>query len=278
LLLEKISQSLAGRVAIAHLLPLSYQEIKSHIVNINIDTLIFNGGYPRIYAKHINPNDWHKSYINTYVERDVRQIKNISNLSTFQRFIRLCAGRVGQLLNIASLATECGIDQTTARSWISILETSFLVFLLKPHHKNFNKRLVKQPKLYFYDTGLMCYLLGIEKPQDLLNHYARGHLFENFVIGELIKQLFNHGKEHNLYFWRDHHGHEIDLVIEQGQNLIPVEIKSGQTISTDFFKGIKYWQDLSNSATGFVIYAGTTNQIRTNINILSWKNLQQIIS
>ncbi|OGT67268.1 MAG: AAA family ATPase [Gammaproteobacteria bacterium RIFCSPHIGHO2_12_FULL_45_9] len=277
LLLENISQSLAGRVAIAHLLPLTYTELSGTLTQeMDIFTLLFKGLYPRMYDFSLDPTDWYKNYVTTYLERDVRQIKQVSDLSKFQLFIRLCAGRIGQLLNMASLATDCGIDHATLKAWLSILEASFLIFLLRPHHKNFNKRLVKQPKLYFCDTGLAAYLLGIERPEQLLTHYAKGALFENFVVMELIKKRFNQGKEHQLYFWRDNHGHEIDILLSRGEELIPIEVKSSQTITSDFLKGLGYWQDLTHNQEAYLVYAGDINQRRTQATCLSWKALSEI--
>ena len=278
-LLENISQSLAGRAAVLHLLPLSAQELSSANYTFeNPFSLIQNGFYPRIYDQGIPATDWYKSYINTYIERDVRQITNISDLSKFQLFLKLCAGRIGQLLNMSSLASDCGVNHTTIRSWISILEASFIVFLLRPHHKNFNKRLVKQPKLYFYDTGVASYLLGIHKPEDLTSHYMRGSLFENFVVGELIKESFNHGREHNLNFWRDNHGHEVDVIITSGERLIPLEIKSSETISTDHFKSLAYWNHLTSEQKGYLVYAGNTSQERTVSTVLSWRDMHMVNS
>lgn len=277
LLLENISQSLAGRAAIVHLLPLSVPELRrAQILLENPFSLIQKGFYPRLYDKDIPSEDWYKSYINTYIERDVRQIKNITDLSKFQLFIKLCAGRIGQLLNLSSLASDCGINQTTARSWLSILEASFVIFLLTPHHKNFNKRLVKQPKLYFYDTGIACYLLGIQKQNDLTIHYMRGSLFENFVVTELVKQRFNQGKEHNLNFWRDHHGHEIDVLLTSGETLTPLEVKSSSTLSSEHFKSLQYWNHLTDKTGGYLVYAGDTSQKRSVASVLSWKDLQEI--
>lgn len=277
LLLEKISQSLAGRAAVMHLLPLSVQELSEAQLSLeNPFALIQKGFYPRIYDQDIAPLDWYKSYINTYIERDVRQIKNITDLSKFQLFIKLCAGRIGQLLNISSLANDCGVNQTTIGSWLGILEASFIICLLRPHHQNFDKRLVKQPKLYFYDTGLACYLLGIRKPEELMTHYMRGSLFENFVVSELIKKRFNQGREADLNFWRDSHGHEVDVIMSQGDRVIPLEIKSAATLSNDQFKALTYWQQLAHGAKGYLVYAGDQSQARTNATVLSWKDLNQI--
>ncbi|MCK5838673.1 MAG: ATP-binding protein, partial [Bacteroidales bacterium] len=222
LLLEKITQSLAGRVGVFKLLPFSLPELNR--ANINIDdalSYIFNGSYPRCYDKNIPPGIYFPSYIQTYIDRDVRQIKNITDLNLFSRFIRLCAARTGQLLNLSSIATDCGISHSTARSWLSILEASYIIYLLKPHHSNFNKRLVKMPKLYFYDSGLLCSLLGIININQLRTHYLRGGLFENMVISEILKYYFNRGIEPPVYFWRDKHGHEIDCLIDMGDDLLP---------------------------------------------------------
>ena len=215
LLLAKVSQSLAGRVGIIHLLPLSYSEISSKInLENNPNNLIYKGFYPKLYKTDLSPSVWYRDYIRTYIERDVRQMKNITDLVAFQTFLKICAGRVGQLINFSSISTECGISYNTIKSWLSVLQTSFIIYMLKPHHKNFNKRLVKQQKLYFYDTGLACSLLGIESPDQLQTHYARGALFENMVIMEILKNRLNSGKEEGLYFWRDNHGHELDILID----------------------------------------------------------------
>jgi len=262
LLEEKISQSLAGRVGYLHLLPLSIREIGE--LEINMNALLYKGGYPGVFdmpggAKHFYPN-----YIRTYVERDVRQLKNISDLYTFERFVRLCAGRVGQLLNLSNLAVECGIDGKTAASWLGVLEASFVVFRLYPWHENFNKRIVKMPKLYFYDTGLVSSLLGIEYASQWEYHPLRGAIFENLVILEHQKRMFNSGQRGKLYFWRDSNGNEVDLIIDSGGIKKAVEIKSGQTIHPDFFKGIGYWNKISGSTGGSIIYGGMDKQVRSD--------------
>lgn len=276
LLLEKVTQSLAGRVSILKLLPFSLQELsKLKLFKDSADEVIFKGLYPRIYDKNLNPVDWYADYIEAYLERDVRQITNIKDLSTFKKFLRLCAGRVGQLLNLSSLAVECGITHTTARDWISILEASFIVYLLQPHHKNFNKRVVKMPKIYFYDTGIVCSLLNIENKKQLSTYPLRGNIFETFIMSELLKQRFNKGRRSNLYFWRDKTGHEIDCIIESGDNLTPIEIKSGKTITSEMFKSIEYWKKISGKnkkEDSYLIYGGNNNQKRNGTNVLSWKN------
>jgi predicted AAA+ superfamily ATPase len=277
-----IRQSMAGRVGILTLLPLSIKEISKNklLIDKNIDEIMFYGGYPRIYEESIAPSDYFQSYIQTYVERDVRQLLNIENLTLFQKFMGLCAGRIGQLLNIESLGNDCGISFNTARSWLSILQASYTIFLLQPHFKNFNKRLTKSPKLYFHDTGLACSLLRIPSPDVLATYPLRGNIFESFIIADLYKQFYNMGKQSPLYFWRDLNGrHEIDCIIDNGTKLIPVEIKSGLTISKDFFNGIEYWNNLANNKPedSFIVYAGEENQTRSLGNIISWKNLGNLV-
>lgn len=279
LLQQHVSQTLAGRVAILTLLPLSIEELsQTHAQTQTLEQYLFTGCYPRIYDQKLDPTKWYQDYIQTYIERDVRLIKNISDLHTFQKFIKLCAGRIGQILNLSSLANDSGITHNTAKAWLSVLESSYLVFLLQPHHQNFNKRLIKMPKLYFYDTGLACALLNITNAQQLKTHYLYGSLFESLIITELMKDRFNAGVQPNCYFWRDRLGHEIDCIVEEGNQFIPIEIKSSKTIHTDFFKGLQYWTKLANMSTehGYVIYGGTQSQQRKQGNVLGWKNVTQI--
>lgn len=279
LLLEKITQSLAGRVAVFHLMPFGLCELnQAGYIQESLDKILFTGLYPVLYDRNIQPQDYYPSYIQTYIERDVRSIKNVGNLSTFQRFIKLCAGRTGQLINFSSIGNELGINYKTVSSWMSILEASFIVYFLKPHHKNFNKRLVKQSKLYFYDTGLLCSLLDIQSPIQLNTHYLRGNIFESFVVMEYIKMRYHNGLVPNAFFWRDNTGHEIDLLLEEGENLKAIEIKSGETINSDFFKGLTYFGNLSRLSTEklFLIYGGTKNYKRAAAKVLSWKNYGEI--
>ena len=212
LLNEKISQSLAGRVGILKLLPLSYSEVTQNH-EVSIDDFILNGGYPRLYEQNINAEDFYSAYLQTYVERDVRQLKNISSLSTFRKFLFLCAGRVGQILNLSSLSNDCGMSVTTIKEWISILENSYIIHTLHPWHLNVNKQMTKSPKIYFCDTGLLCNLLNIKDKRELKQHFAYGSIFENFVINEIMKSQLNRGKRADIYFLRDSKGHEIDCVI-----------------------------------------------------------------
>ena len=276
LLFEKITQSLAGRTAILKLLPLSIDETEENKTR-QVNELIFRGMYPRILKENIDPLDFYPAYIHTYIERDVRLIKNVHDLGLFQLFLKMCAGRNGQLLNLSSLANECGITHTTAKSWLSILEQSYIIFLLRPHHRNFNKRLVKTPKLYFYDTGLASFLLGIQSAEQLVTHYARGSLFESFVISEIIKNRFNAGREHNCYFWRDKIGNEIDCLIDKGINLCAVEIKSGMTVNSDWFKNLKYFSSISKDVALIksIIYGGNDTQDRTDAKVVSWKDIHE---
>jgi len=279
LLLEKITQSLAGRVAVCNLMPLGLTElINADLLDKDLDHAMFKGGYPVLYDRHIPATDYFPSYIQTYIERDVRGISNIGNLSSFQRFVKLCAGRAGQLLNLSSLGTDLGINYKTVRSWISILEASYIVFLLQPHHKNFNKRVVKQPKLYFFDTGLLCALLDIQNPEQLSGHYLRGNIFESFIISEYLKSRFHAGHRPNIFFWRNSTGHEIDLIIETGAQLWAVEIKSGETLNEDFFKGLKYFKRLSSASEKqlYLVYGGKGDFSRKYGQVLGWKNLAKI--
>jgi len=278
--MKNISQSLAGRVAILTLLPLSINERKENkLLTNNSSSSIYYGGYPRIFEQGLMPSEWYPQYILNYIERDVRQIANVGDISAFQRFIKLCAGRIGQLLNISSLASDCGISPNTAKSWLSILEASYIVFLLQPHFKNFNKRLMKSPKLYFYDTGIACNLLELKSEEAVASHYLRGGLFESMIISDLMKGYYNQGERSSLYFWRDSHGNEVDCIIDKGIELIPIEIKAGETIDLSYFKGLDYWNNLAKSdlENGYVIYAGNENQSRSKGNIVSWVNTQKII-
>jgi len=280
LLQENISQTLAGRVAILKLLPFSLNELnKTQFRFSNYEEYLFKGLYPRIYDKKISPLDWYPNYIQTYLERDLRLIKNINDLSAFQTFLKMCSARIGQLLNLSALAADCGITHNTAKSWISVLEASFIAFLLRPHHKNFNKRLVKMPKLYFFDTGIACSLLGIESKKQLQTHSLKGNIFESFVLSEILKNRYNKGSDSNIYFWRDKTGHEIDCVIEKSNKLLPVEIKSGKTLTKDQFKNLIYWNKLSkgNAKDSYIVYGGDLTQKRSCGNLIGWKNINSFL-
>lgn len=274
LLMETVNQSLAGRTAILKLLPFSHDEkISGGILPSTIDEEIFYGGYPRIFDKNISPTDYYPFYLQTYVERDVRMMKNIGDLSAFIRFLKLCAGRIGQLLNLSSLANDCGISVPTASSWLSLLEASYICHLLRPDWNNFSKRLVKTPKLYFYDTGLACSLLDISSPSQLATHYLRGGLFENLVITNFLKRAWNKGYEADLRFWRDSQGNEVDLLLYDGStHPTAYEIKSGATFNTDFFSGLTKWASLSDTPTTSlnVIYSGKDTLTTSKGTLLAW--------
>lgn len=279
---QAITQSLAGRVGILTLLPFSMHELtNNHLLPSRPQELIVNGSYPRVYTEKIDTNDLYASYIHTYVERDVRQLLNVGDLRTFQRFLTLCAGRIGQLLNISDLAENCGISAPTATKWLSVLEASYIIFLLSPHFKNFNKRVIKTPKLFFYDTGVACSLLGITSTKILSASPFRGPLFESLIVSDLNKQFFNKGNKPSLYFWRDHNGRvEVDCVIDKGPQLIPIEIKSSETIASDFFDGLKQWNELSqtSSESNYVIYGGDSNQKRMHGTIISWNSAGDLLT
>ena len=280
-LMSGISQSLAGRTAFIELLPFALPELtKVNKVSTDIDQMLLTGSYPPLYDRDVSPSAWFASYVTAYVERDVRQLLKIQDLETFQQFMRLCAGRTGQILNLSSLASECGITHNTAKAWISVLEASYLVFLLRPHHANFNKRLVKMPKLYFYDTGLAAWLLGIRTVEHMETHPLRGSLFETFVIAELAKSLLNRGEPRNLYYWRDSNGNEIDVIAEKGQHLMPIEIKSGKTVNREFFKGLEKWQALAEEAavSPTLIYGGEENYSRKETQVVGWREVGTVLS
>ena len=292
LLLRSISQTLAGRCAILHLLPFSFTELASlpavdvsglgrriprrrRVPEADLPDTLFRGFYPRIHDKKLDARRWLRDYHQTYVERDVRELVNVGDLEAFRLFVHLCAGRNGQLLNLSGLASDAGVTHTTARRWLSILEASFLVVRLRPHHRNFNKRLVKSPKLYFLDTGLLCYLLGIGSPAELRLHAARGNVFESFVLSELLKARLHRGDEAALYFWRDAAGHEIDFVIADGEKLTPVEVKSGQTVAGDFFAGLRFWRTLAGdpAAPAALVYGGDRSFRREGFTVYRWSDL-----
>jgi len=287
-LMHKVSQTLAGRSAIVHLLPFSVSELtarksadpfyfdsaatSSKRPALSLEMILYQGLYPRIYDKKLDAHDWLSAYYRTYVERDVRDVINIGNLEDFQRFVRLCAGRAGQMLNLSSIAMDCGISHTTARQWLSVLQAGFIVHLLPPHFANFSKRLVKSPKLYFLDSGLLCYLLRIRDADDIVAHPMRGAIFESFVVSELYKAFSHIGEIPPLYYWRDRTGHEVDVIIDTGKRLIPVEVKSSGTMSESFFDGLKYYLMLDRNVakTGVLVYGGDTSYRRNDFLVRPW--------
>ncbi|MBV5340983.1 MAG: ATP-binding protein [Deltaproteobacteria bacterium] len=272
---RQVNQSLAGRAGIAQLLPLSGAELMAEgLLTAGLDDLLFVGGYPALRSTAVTPSDWFASYVATYLERDVRDLTSVRDLITFQRFLRLCAARTGQLLNLASLATDCGIAQSTATAWLSILEASYIVFRLTPHFANFGKRLIKAPKLYFHDTGLASFLLGIQTPEQLATHAARGALFETMVVAEYLCARLNRGDVSNLYFWRDSSGNEVDLLLDEAGILHPVEIKSGQTVAGDMFKSLKKWQVIAESTVEpRLIFGGEGTYIRSGVHVAGWREM-----
>lgn len=273
LLMEAISQSLAGRTAVLKLLPFSHHEMKqADILPRSINEEIFTGNYPRIYAKGIAPPDFYPFYIQTYIEKDVRQVKNIGDLNKFIMFIKLCAGRIGQLISLSSLSNDCGIAVSTAQSWLSVLEASYIIYLLKPDHNNYSKRLVKSPKLYFYDTGLACSLLGIKSADQIASHFLRGGLFENMVINEFVKDALNKGAEPEVTFWRDKAGNEVDMLQYDGSRQIAYEIKSGATFSSDYFTNLSLWAKLSGATPTQcnVVYGGEKDLKTSQGAVMAW--------
>lgn len=277
-LLESVNQSLAGRTAVLNLLPLSRSEVtrfKRHPKTL--EDSLFAGGYPRIFDKQLDPSDWLASYVATYLERDVRTITNVGDLSTFQRFVELCAGRTGQLLNYSALAGDCGITQPTAKAWLSVLETSFLAFRLQPFHSNLRKRLVKMPKLHFYDSGLVCWLLGIREASQLRSHPLRGAIFESWVVSEILKRRTNRGESRRLSFYRDRDGVEVDIVVEHSDRLELVEAKSAETASSSLFAGgIRVKGHLESGPMPcevVAVYGGDQGQRRSEASLVSWSGV-----
>ena len=280
-LIGSITQSLAGRASLLHLLPFSYAELQAAgRAPTSVNALLHAGFFPPIHDRPVDPTVWLQDYVGTYLERDVRQILHIQNLATFQRFIQLCAGRIGQLLNITSLAADTGITRVTAESWLSVLQASHLVFLVRPWFTNLNKRLVKTPKLYFCDPGLAGWLIGVRTPDHLSVHPQRGALFENWIMTEILKAQTNHGLKPTLHFLRDKEGHEIDALIETGPDTFhAVEIESGETIASDFFSGLDYWRAklTRQTITPWLIHGGTALQHREKATVLPWNDLSPLI-
>lgn len=275
-LLSGITQSLAGRVALLNLLPFTAAELRRAGLMPNTpDEAIHKGSYPPIYDRNLDPGTWYANYVQTYLERDVRQLINVRDLGQFQRFLRLCAGRSGQLLNLNALGDEADLSHNTARDWISVLEASYIVHRLPPQHRNFNKRLVKTPKLYFHDAGLAAWLLGIETPAQLATHPQRGALFETWVVAEFLKNRLNTAKPSNLSFWRDRSGHEVDLLMESGGRLQAIEIKSGATPTRDAMRGLEKWRQIAGDQADrpWLVYGGDETQERSDVKLLTWREI-----
>ncbi len=268
---QAITQSLAGRTALLTLLPMSLHELSKADIHSSLDEMLLNGGYPRIHKEKLNPTKAYRNYFQTYVERDLRQLINVKDLSQFEHFVRICAGRTGQILNMDQMGSEVGISAHTAREWISILEASFILFRLHPYFENFNKRLIKSPKLYFTDVGLASYLLGIENETQMSRDPLRGHLVEDLVVLELMKARLNQGLDPQLYYYRDVQKNEVDVIFKRGNELIPIEIKSSKTYNTSFLKNIKFFQNLvkERAPSGYLIYAGDQEQKIGSIELLN---------
>lgn len=277
-LMDRITQSLAGRVGLLHLLPLSHAELRAAgAAPASLEQSLWLGGYPALHASHrsLEPAAWFAAYIASYLERDVRQVLNVGNLALFQRFVLMCAARSGQLLNLNALASDCGISQPTARQWLTVLQASYVVTLLPPYHRNFGKRLVKAPKLYFLDTGLLCQLLRVPDALALQTHGLRGAIFETWVVGEVFKHRYNLGLPADLHFWRDNHGAEIDLVFEDAGRMQAVEIKSGTTFAMDWLQGLRRWKAMTGDASGqpMVLYGGEAGFETADARVLGWREL-----
>lgn len=276
-LMESVTQTLAGRLVFVDLLPLSVSEIntaKTNLYQNKWENFVWRGGYPEPAQLKSDLHTWFDGYTRTYVERDIRQLKQIDNLPAFQRLIYLCAGRVGQQINYASLATEVGVNATTIQTWLDVLQKNYVVYFLRPYFNNFNKRIVKAPKLYFTDTGMASWLLSIQSPSEIANvSLYKGALFENFIISEMLKNRFNAGKKNNLYYFKDSNGNEIDLIVDNGRELLAVEIKSAKTLASDFFKGLDYWRKITGYSKGYLVYNGAEEFKYSNGNqVLNWRN------
>ncbi len=277
LLMKTVSQSLAGRVFVSHLLPLSWHELKGTHLEIGMNDLILNGFYPRLYDDRIESSLFYPSYNQTYLERDIAGMISPGNMNVFRKFMELLAGRIGQLINYSSLSVEVGVDYKTIQSWCSLLEASFMIYFLRPYHKNYSKRMVKSPKVYFVDTGLACHLLGIRTSGELERHWARGALFENLIIADFIKDYYNKAQRPPLSFWRDSKGLEVDLLIEEAGRLKAIELKSGTTITSEFFANLDKFEKLAGrSVTKFVIYGGATTASRKGTTVLPWSNKEMV--
>ena len=276
-LMERIGQSLAGRVGILTLLPLSWEEIGNPAMPLQ--EYIFTGSYPGIFDRGIRPRVFYRNYISTYVEKDVYQLREITNRDKFMRFIRIMAGRTGQELNTLAISDDCGISHTTVKQWLSVLEASYLVILLKPYHKNYNKRLTRRPKVYFTDTGLICSLLGIGNADEIDSHYLKGALFETMAVTEILKVNLNLGSPLNLYYWRDNHRREIDMIIDAGAGQYAIEMKAGGTVQQRYLNGLRYWTSLTEAPPEdtFLIYGGTETLTRNGFNLVSWNRIDETI-
>ena len=277
--MSRVTQSLAGRTALLKLLPLSLEELPRSLKSMSIDRLMFSGFYPRLHKEGLEPARFYGDYLETCVERDLRQLVSVKDLNVFQRFVRLCAGRVGGLLNLHSLGNDAGVSHTTARAWITLLQAGYIVFLLEPYHANIRKRLVKTPKLFFYDTGLACSLLGIENENQLARDPLRGGLFENLVVLEALKHSLHRGLRAELAFYRDNVGNEVDLLYGRGADALPIEVKGGATIASDYFKGLfHYAKVFPKSSGGALVYAGKEEYVHQGVKIVTPRGLHALLA
>lgn len=279
MLLEAITQSLAGRINLVSLLPFSLEEIKSAHADWPLDNYLFHGFYPRIYHDELNPTEAYRNYLRTYVERDVRLVINIKNLLSFERFLKLCAGRIGQLVNYAALANEVGVSAGTIKEWLSLLEASYIIKLLPPYFENFGKRVTKSPKLYFIDVGLATYLLDINKVSQISHDPLRGALVENLVIMEIFKFYLNRGEEPSFFFYRENNGIEIDLLMKKANEIVPFEIKSSSTLHEAFFKHLKWFKKLLGErvSEAYLVYDGSELKTSDAIQAVNWRNLSNFL-
>lgn len=275
-LIKSITQSLAGRVALFRLLPLDHEEMQSAgILADNYAEACIQGGYPAVFQRRIDPADFYENYLRTYIEKDVTELLNVRDLQNFRTFLGLCANRAGQLLNLSAMANACNISQPTAKAWLSILESSYLIFLLHPYHENFNKRLVKTPKLYFYDTGLISYLLEIREPSEILTSRLKGNIFENLIISNFLKINEHRYQHRHYYFWQDYNGIEVDLLLKRAEAFDAYEIKATQTLTTKLFKGLQHFEEIARPAKvqAHLVYGGQTSLRRSNTDVLAWHKI-----
>ncbi len=275
-LMQNITQSLAGRAALLTLLPLSFSELTDNDKSIGTDNIMIRGFYPGVIANEIPPQDAYRQYYNTYLQRDIMQIMNIKNMDEFRRFVVLCAARVGTEFNAAGLSNEIGVSIHTIQSWINVLEASYIIFHLRPFYRNIGKRLTKKTKIYFYDSGLVCYLLGIRTSEQLNTHPLRGEIFENMVVGDMIKNIYNKGDDNNLFFYRDKSQHEVDVVQDDGLQLKAYEIKSAQIINTDFYKNLDYFRKLigKDLISSQIIYTGDQELMSNENGYINYLNIK----
>jgi len=277
--LAGVTQTLAGRAAVLPLLGFTVDELSAaEVAPSSITDLLFRGLYPPVYDRDLDPSIWYGNYVQTYIERDVRQMINVRDLRAFQTFLRMCAARCGQLVNLSALGNDCGVTYNTVKAWLSVLEASYVLHLLPPHHANFGKRLIKTPKLHFLDPGLAAWLLRIESREALETHAMRGPLFESWVVSELLKARYNQGRASNLYFWRSRAGHEVDGLIDRGSGLDPVEIKAGQTLNADFFRGLQRWLDLAgrDAGTPWLVYGGDERRRQDGVEVVGWRRVGEL--